>query len=60
MYSYYEPIQELFDFFDEQIKQKVKTEEIDESMEPRHLIDAFLIQKAKQNRLNLPTADIYT
>lgn len=60
MYSYYRPIQELFDFLDKQIKERIKTEEINENMEPRDLVDAFLIEKAKQKRLNLPTADFYT
>lgn len=59
MTHYFMPIRHLFDFIDDQIKRRIKTEEIDEDMEPRDLVDAFLIEKAKQKRLNLPTADLY-
>lgn len=43
MKRFYKPIQELFDFIDEQIKQRIKTEEIGENIEPQDLVDAFLI-----------------
>lgn len=57
---HYDPIRALFQFLDDQIKRRVKSEEIDENMEPRDLVDAFLIEKAKQTRLNLPTAELYS
>lgn len=59
MTGFYKPVQDLYDFIDEQIKQRIKTEEIDENMEPRDLVDAFLIEKAKQKRQNLPTAEMF-
>lgn len=56
----YKPIDYIFEFVDNQIKKRIKTEDIDEDMEPRDMVDAFLIEKAKQKRLNLPSADLYT
>lgn len=60
MKRFYKPIQELFDFIDEQIRQRIKTETIEENIEPHDMLDAFLIEQARQKRLNLPTSDLYT
>ncbi|KAI6184682.1 Cytochrome P450 33C9 [Aphelenchoides bicaudatus] len=56
----YKLIDHVFNFIDDQIHERVKTEEIDENVEPRDFVDAFLIEKAKQRRLGLPSADFYT
>jgi hypothetical protein len=58
--SFYKPVYKLFDFINEQIRQRIETENVDEDMEPRDIVDAFLIEKARQERLNLPTAYLYT
>jgi PhoPQ-activated pathogenicity-related protein len=57
MNSYYKPMQDLFDFIDEKIKERIETEDVHESMD---MVDAFLMEKARQKRLNLSTADLYT
>jgi hypothetical protein len=56
----YEPIYEVFDFIDDQIRNRIKTEDVDENMEPRDMVDSFLIEKVKQKRLDLPSSDLYT
>ncbi|KAI6171091.1 (pine wood nematode) hypothetical protein [Aphelenchoides bicaudatus] len=56
----YKPIEEIFNFIDDQIRRRIKTEEVDENVEPRDFVDAFLIEKAKQKRLESPSAELYT
>lgn len=58
--AYFKPAHALFGFIEGQIKRRIKMEDIDETMEPRDLVDAFLIEKARQKRVQGANADLYT
>ncbi|KAI6227673.1 (pine wood nematode) hypothetical protein [Aphelenchoides fujianensis] len=61
--GFYRPFQELFDFLEENVRERIQqfeSEKEDGREEARDLVDAFLIEKARLERQNAPNAAFYT